>query len=70
MQMSLKEGEAYAALREAVASQIQEMKATLLNFNAFYIILHLKSALPKLTMPAHHGALAPYITCSTALWSL
>ena len=28
MQMSLKEGEAYAALREAVASQIQEMKAT------------------------------------------
>lgn len=60
MQMSLKEGEAYAALREAVASQIQEMKAALLNFNAFYIILHLKSALPKLTMPAHyHGALAP-----------
>ena len=40
MQMSLKEGEAYAALREAVASQIQEMKATLLNFNASYIILH------------------------------
>lgn len=29
MQMSLKEGEAYAALREAVASQIQEMKVCL-----------------------------------------
>ena len=27
MKMSLKEGEAYAALRDAVASQIQEMKA-------------------------------------------
>ena len=27
MGMSLKEGEAYAALRDAVASQIQEMKA-------------------------------------------
>ena len=28
MKMSLKEGQAYAALRDAVASQIQEMKVT------------------------------------------